>query len=111
MALIKEMEIKDLGITANYWKVAMVSIDTLRQEASFGLVLLTKKGATKYIYDIGVSDLMIAEDKTLFEKYFGEGTSIYRDVYNACYEYAKEHVDLFKDAVDDPEEMMLKSKK
>lgn len=112
MALIKQVEIKKYKTTASYWKVGMFSIDTNLKETCFSFNLYMEKTEEKdaFIDTYTVTDLMGLEDKTLYNKYFGDNGSAYKDWQTACYEYAKEHVEFFKDAVDDPEELLRRAK-
>lgn len=98
MAFIKEKE-TDFGITANYWRLSMISIDRDMKEASFSFNLYFKKGAKQFIESYVVSDFMGLEDKTLYNEYFESGK--YPNLYTMCYEYAKKYVDFFKDAISD----------
>lgn len=105
MALIKEHETK-FEIVASYWKLGSFCIDTVRKEASFVFYLYTRKGAREFIDSYCSSELVIAEDKTLYDEYFGENNGqAYKNWQTACYEYAKKHIEFFKDAVDDEEEI------
>lgn len=98
MALLKN-KTTDFGVEANYWKVSMVSIDRNLKEASFSLNLYKQRGDDLFFETYTVTDLMGIEDKTNYEKYF-ESTE-YTDIYNACYNYAKNEIEFFKDAVSD----------
>ena len=103
MALIKEKNTV-YGIKASYWKLGSFCIDTVRKEASFIFHLYAEKGAKQYLESICIDDLVINEDKTLYNKYFEDRGQTYKDLQTACYMYVKEHIEFFKDAVDDPEE-------
>lgn len=98
MALLKEKQ-TEYGVTANYWKVEMVSIDRHMKEANFSLNLYVNKDAKQFIETYTVSDLMGQQDKSKYESYFESDT--YKDIYAACYAYAKDNIDYFKDAVSD----------
>lgn len=100
MALIKAT-LTDFGITADYWKVDSFCVDATRKEASFILNLYINSTSTKYLDSKCIDDFMIMEDKTLFDKYFNDKGKNYRDWQTACYEYVKNHVEFFKDAVSD----------
>lgn len=105
MALIKEKMTK-LKIAASYWKVGMMTIDTNHKEASFSLNLYFTNDSSdvdSYVEVFSVSDMMGNEDKTLYEKYFGKGSVNYPNWQTACYMYAKENIEFFKDAVSDVE--------
>lgn len=105
MALIKEVYLENLGVSASYWKVRYFTIDTKAQEVNFTLELYFKKGVKDGLDSKCISDLMGLEDKTLYNKYFAEDKGEnYKDWQTACYMYAKENVPFFKDAIDDPEE-------
>lgn len=107
MALIKVKETK-FGISASYWRVETCVINNRLKEASFVLGLYIDKSGQESFEDYFVTDLMGQEDKTLYEKYFNDIGKTYKDWQTACYMYAKEHVEFFKDAVDDPEELALR---
>ena len=110
MALIKEIEINEYGISASYWKVRYFTIDTKAEEVNFTLELLAKKGAKEGLKTFCVSELMGIEDKTMYNKYFAEDKGkTYKDWQTACYMYVKENIEFFKDAVDDEEEIALKN--
>lgn len=98
MALLKEKS-TNYGISAAYWRVGMITIDTHRKEACFSMFLYYDKNAKEYLESFAVTDLMGLEDKTLFDKYFKSND--YKDIYNACYGYAKENVEFFMDAIGD----------
>lgn len=100
MALIKE-KLTRFGIPASYWKVDMITIDRRMQEASFCINLYFNKDAKDYIDTHIVTVMMGNPDKTLFNQYFGEDVNGYPDIYTTCYEFAKNHEDFFKDAIDD----------
>lgn len=111
MALIKEKVIKNYGINASYWKVGMMSIDTNLKDVVFSLNLYVNKDLSReentFIDTYTVSDLMGLEDKTLYNKYFGEDNGKnYKDWQTACYHFAKENVEFFMDAIDDEEELL-----
>ncbi|WP_346961235.1 hypothetical protein [Clostridium sp.] len=100
MALIKE-KMTQFGIPASYWKVSMVSIDRNMKEAAFSLNLYITKDAKNFIESFTISSLMGKEDKTLYEEYFENKDGKFTDIYNICYEYAKNHEEFFKDAISD----------
>lgn len=95
MAFIKEKE-TDFGLTANYWKLAMITIDRNMKEASFSFNLYFKKDAKQFIDTYIVSDFMGNPDKTLYEEYFESDK--YPHIFIACHDYAKKYVEFFKDA-------------
>ncbi len=111
MALIKEFETPQYAI-GSYWKVSGICIDKNFEIANFALYLykskeVSDKDPIAYMYCWGVNELMSMDDKTLFNKYFRDKGQIYKDIDTACYMYAKEHVEFFKDAVDDDDEIAL----
>ena len=115
MALIKEKETK-FKVKASYWKVGMLTIDTNMQEVNFSINLYLNKESAKekdtFLETYSVTELMGIEDKTMYNKYFGEDKGkTYKDWQTACYMYVKENVEFFKDAVDDEEEIALQNKK
>lgn len=102
MALIKPY-MTEFGIEASYWKVTMITLnyDKERIEINFSLNLFVNSEAKKFLYSHNVVDLMGGQhpEKLTFFLELSDSLNIRR----ACYEYAKEHVDFFKDAMDDPE--------
>ena len=113
MALIKEKETK-FKVKADYWKVGMMTIDTNMKEVNFSLNLYFDKESANtkdaFLETYSVTELMGIEDKTMYNKYFGEDKGkTYKDWQTACYMYVKENVEFFKDAVDDEEEIALKN--
>ncbi len=115
MALTKEFETEQ-GFTASYWKVEYISVDRNRREASFTLNLYLNKEKGNVVDSFIKSETItlfenIMEDsgevkldynddvKARFNKYFGEHTK-YIDIYEACYECAKEISPFFADAED-----------
>lgn len=110
MALIKEKQL-DNGAVVSYWRVDMIAINKSRESANFALMgyhskEVAERDGNLFLDCIGVSELMATEDKTMFNKYFRDKGSHYKDIDTACYMYAKEHVEFFKDAVDDEEYVM-----
>lgn len=101
MALIKN-KMTDFGVEANYWKVNMIAIDRSRYEVSVTLNLYIVKDATQFLETISIT-LAEIEDReeraTRFNQYFNG--SNYPNIYTACYEYAKEYIEYFSDAVSD----------
>lgn len=115
MALIKEKQVKNFGVTASYWKVGMFTIDTNSKEINFSLNLYVSKEMASekdsFIDTYSVTMLMGEEDKTLYNKYFAEDRGEhYKDWQTACYMFAKENVEFFKDAEDDEEYILETSK-
>lgn len=100
MALIKEQQTK-FGMPAAYWRVSVLTVDTRLKEANFALDLYLNKEAEVSFDTICVCDLMGQEDKAMYNKYFGLNNGDYKDWQTACYMYAKENVEFFKDAKDD----------
>lgn len=107
MALIKETFIEELGITASYWKVKYLSLDSDEEEGSFTIGLYSKKGMKNPLKSYCIVDMMGNQDKTLFRKYFKDMGVNYKDWQTACYMFAKDNIEFFKDAVDDPDEIGL----
>lgn len=106
MALIKETHLEDLGITASYWRVKYLSLDADGEEGSFSIGLYARKGLKKPLKTICITEMMGNSDKTLYNKYFRDLGKTYKDWQTACYMFAKENIDFFKDALDDPEEVL-----
>lgn len=99
MALQKN-KMTDFGIEASYWKIGMVTIDRQMKEATISINLFLNKDSEKFIETYIVSSLMGKDDKKLYNKYFEYKNNEYTDIYNACYMYAKENEEYFKDAID-----------
>lgn len=95
MALIKKQK-TNLGIEAAYWKVGMITMDRLRQEGAYSLMLFYSPDAKDFVdcYTVSLNEM---EDKTRYNEIFEtfEGIS-YR-----CYEDAKKNVEFFLDAKND----------
>lgn len=99
MALIKEN--LDFGISANYWRVTNVSVDTISSTSIIFIGLYVNKDAQRPLDTRGVT--IYNED---FEKYFSKtGITNFNDLYEASYMCLKECDDFFSDAVDDEEEL------
>ena len=104
MALIKS-KMTDYGIEASYWKISRVAIDTIKREVSFTLNLyVSKENQSKELDDYTFGSVLLdkIEFDQQYEKYFrlDKGES-YKDIYTACYEYAKDNIEYFGDAKDD----------
>jgi len=104
MALKKEVDTK-YGITAYYWKVGMISIDTNNKEGSFVLNLYVNDTAKEFIDSRVISFNEIynedgTKNTTLYDKYFKDETSEYDNIFTACYMCAKETDPFFTDAED-----------
>lgn len=103
MAIKKEKQTV-YGITANYWRVDTLSIDKVRKEGGFTLNLYTSEDAESpvdaYIVSFTGDKYAEPESTERFDKYFGIGSSNYTNIYQACYQCAKETEEFFKDAVD-----------
>lgn len=104
MALIKSVDTL-YGITADYWRVDTITIDKRNMEANFVLGLYMNKQAVNSL-DYKVYTIADKENRDeLFDKYFSDSRE-YTDIYNACYQCAKEQDEFFSDAVDDAEELL-----
>lgn len=109
MALIKDKE--KFGVLFSYWKVSMFTANTDMQEVNFSLNLYLNKDATEFVDTYCVDNLMGVDDKTLYNKYFANDRGeTYKDWQTACYMYAKENIEFFKDAVDDIDENIEETK-
>lgn len=108
MALIKK-KMTQYGFEAEYWKISRISIDTIKEEVCFTLNLyLNKENQTRELEDYTFGSLLLdpLEFKPLYNKYFRKDKgSEYKDIYTACYMFAKDNIDFFNDAADDPEEV------
>ena len=103
MALIKEVK-TNYGINADYWRIETITIDKKRKEANFIIFLYLNKEATES-FDYRAVVITDKENREeLFEKYFSDNTE-FHDIYNSCYECAREIDDFFADAKDDEEEV------
>lgn len=107
MAIIKEIINID-GFSADYWKLGMLTVDRNLKEATFSFNLYySKDDATNnsngFKDSYCVSSLMCKSDKTLYYEFFENP-----DIPNwkqACYKYAMQHEEFFKDGVSDEEDM------
>ena len=109
MALIKNIQ-TEYGIEAGYWKISRISIDTIKKEISFTLNLyIDKEHQQKELGEMVFASAILTQEefKPQYDKYFrkDEGEN-YKDIYTACYMYAKDNMEFFKDAEDDKEEML-----
>lgn len=102
MALIKS-KMTGFGIEAEYWKVTMISVDRDRKELSLSLNLYLAKGANQFLESIGITlnELEPEERIARYNQYFEN--DYYPNLYTACYQYAKDFVPFFVDAVSDVE--------
>lgn len=106
MALIKEIN-TNYGVKADYWRIESITIDKRMKEANFIMHLYLNKEATQS-FDYRAVVIADKENKDeLFDKYFSENIT-YTDIYNSCYECAKEIDEFFADAKDDEEEIKKK---
>ena len=104
MALIKEVD-TNYGVKAGYWRIETITIDKRMKEANFIICLYLNKEATES-FDYRAVILADKENKEeLFEKYFSDKI-IFTDIYNSCYECAKEIDEFFADAKPDSEEIL-----
>ena len=108
MALIKKV-MTEYGVEAEYWKVSRVSIDTIKKEVAFTLNLyLNKEQQLRELGDRTFASAILTKEEfePQYDKYFrkDEGEN-YKDIYTSCYMYAKEHIEFFKDAKDDADEI------
>lgn len=99
MALLKEN--LEYGISANYWRVVNISIDTISHTSIIFISLYINKKAA---LPISTRSFTVCNDE--FEKYFSkDGIANFRDLYQASYLCLKEFDEFFVDAIDDPEEV------
>lgn len=112
MALIKT-KMTQFGIEAEYWKIARVSIDTTKKEICFTLNLYINKDLQeKELDDYTFVSAIIDDFEEDYNKYFREDRGEnYKDIYTACYMYAKEKIEFFLDAKDDLEEIEFNKEK
>lgn len=112
MALIKN-KLTQYGVAANYWKISRIAIDTIKKEVVFTLNLYaSKENQAIELEDYTFASVLMTteEFEPLYEKYFREDKGqTYKDIYTACYVYAKENIEFFADAEDDDEESMSTS--
>lgn len=109
MALIRS-KILDNGSVVNYWRVDMLCKNKGSKRVNFAMMgfnsqEIANEKPNEFLECIGVNDLMDSENIKLYEQYFGSNN--FKDTETACYEYVKEHVEFFKDAQDDPDEIEL----
>lgn len=107
MAIIKEIINDRDGLSADYWKLGMVSIDVRMQEASMSVNLYYSKEHSVqdrdgFITSVNCSVLLNQSDKTLYNKYFND-TTAYPNWKQACYRYILENESYFADGVFDEE--------
>ena len=98
MALIKEKQLNDLGITANYWRIGMVSIDRVNGIGSFSINLYVNRAAKKPLEDKGY-----IIEKEIYPQIF---ENMIENVYRTAYEHIKTTDEYFKDAISDNEEVI-----
>lgn len=105
MALIKK-KLTEYGIEAEYWKLSRFTVDTIRKEVFFtlNLYLNAENSQGRELGDYTFASTLL--DSEVFEEqynvYFREDRGEkYKDIYTACYMYAKDNIEFFKDAVDD----------
>lgn len=108
MGLIKEKALEN-GAVVSYWRVDMISLDKGRGQITFALLGYCSKeiavnNSQMFLDCASVGDFFEGENRELFNYYFRDCGANFKDIDTACYEYAKEHVEFFKDAVDDEEE-------
>ena len=114
MALIKKV-MTEYGIEADYWKIIRFTIDTEGKEVWFTLGLYRSENiGTKHLDEYVFASPMLCEQQLDFKddynNYFRADKGVkYKDFMTACYEYAKDKIEFFKDAVDDEEEIKEKA--
>lgn len=106
MALIKN-KMTEYGVEAEYWRISRFTVDTVHKEVFFTLALYLNKTSYKELDEYTFASTIL--DKETFEadynKYFRKDKGrAYKDIYTACYMYAKDNIEYFKDASDDEEE-------
>lgn len=81
MALIKEKS--EFGFPVNYWRITQVMINRKNKTGNIGVELFCSKEAERSVdfYNFPIK----AEN---FSDFF-DAEGIYKDLYNACYEYIK----------------------
>ena len=106
MALIKSKK-TGYGVVADYWRIETITIDKRMKEANFIIYLYLNKEATQS-FDYRVVTIADKNNKEeLFAKYFDANID-YNNIYNSCYNCARELDEYFKDAEDDEEEKLYK---
>lgn len=110
MGLIKKT-MSDYGIEGEYWKISRFTIDTIHKEVFFTLNLYrTKMEDAKELGEYIFSSPSLVEfDIDFTDDYYnyfiGDKGKKYKDFLTACYCYAKDKIEYFKDAIDDEEEV------
>lgn len=91
---IIKIESLNLEVEAKCWKLGFTSIDDTNKKMSFTLNLYQDENSKDFIESYTVTDLMQLEDKSIFDSYFNSDI----DRKTACYQYALDNVEFFKDA-------------
>ena len=106
MALQKNV-VTNTGITADYWKLGMITIDRNLKEFNFSLNLYISKELaskensfidTKTFTSVKYDGHEKTNDTTTYDKYIGNNEDV--NIIKQCYECAKDMDDFFQDAVD-----------
>lgn len=102
---LKKIKETNLGVSISYWRVEIITIDKHRQEGSIVLNGYLDENAKEFIESkvVSLNGLMNkdgTQNKEQFEKYFKDETQEYSNIYQACYECAKEADEFFADAED-----------
>ena len=105
MALIKSKE-TEYGVMGEYWKISRFTVDTVNKEVfiSFYLYINKEKADKNHLEDYTFSSPILKQEEWIpkYNHYFREDRGEnYKDYLTACYEYAKDNIDFFKDAKDD----------
>lgn len=101
MALIKN-EMTDYGVEANYWKVAMLSIDRVNSVGSFSLMLYKDREQSKNNPDKFFKDKVYYINREVYPYIF---ENMETNLYLIAYNHIKTTDDYFKDAISDNEEV------
>ena len=93
---LKKLKIESLNleVEAKLWKLGFTSFDDIEKKMSFTLHLYKDANSEQFIESYTVTDLMTNDDKYIFDLYFNSEL----DRKTACYKYAIDCVEFFKDA-------------
>ena len=99
----------EFGISASYWKLTRVSIDTAKKEISFSLFLyVDKENQHRELDEYCFTSFLVEDFEPQWDEYFRKDRGEkYKDIYTACYQFAKNNIEFFNDAVNDEEEQLL----
>ena len=99
MALKKE-KLTEFGVKGYYWKLSRFTIDTIGKEVFFTLNLYLDENHTedRDLEDYTFSSVIEEDFTEKYNEYFTGDK--YNNFFTACYMYAKDNIEYFKDAED-----------